>query len=152
MFILVLKTKEATEIIQGHLLEHKDDLEIFISKAIGTFRFLSQLIPWTEAKLTKLSLKWTQAYKTAWLLPRSTVSLSFTGPIEEDLIQYPTPLPIIGQTLHTHIVRCTKQDDTTNAITRLALARAKQACLCLPWAELIQEVGVRDWTDTLGNI
>jgi hypothetical protein len=60
-----LKTEEATEIIQGHHLEHKEALEIFISKAIGTFRFLSPLIPWTEADLSKLSQKWIQAYKTA---------------------------------------------------------------------------------------
>ena len=52
------KTQEATEIIQGHRLEHKEALGIFVSKAVGTFRFLSPLIPWTEKDLTKLSQKW----------------------------------------------------------------------------------------------
>ena len=59
------KTQEATEIIQGHRLEHKEALGIFVSKAVGTFRFLSPLIPWTKKDLTKLSQKWVQAYKTS---------------------------------------------------------------------------------------
>jgi hypothetical protein len=146
------KTKEATEIIEGHHLEHEEALQIFISKAIGTFRFLSPLIPWTEANLNKLSQKWTQAYKTAWRLPLSTASLPFVGPTDEGLLQNPTPIPILGQTLHAHIARCTKQDDTTCAILRLALARAKQTWLCLSWTELIQEAEAREWDDTLDNI
>jgi hypothetical protein len=146
------KTKEATEIIEGNHLEHEEALEIFISKAIGTFRFLSPLISWTEANLNKLSQKWTQAYKTAWCLPLSTVSLPFVGPTDEGLLQNPTPIPILGQTLHAHIARCTKQDDTTCAILRVALARAKQTWLCLSWTELIQEAEAREWDDTLDNI
>ena len=50
-----LKTKEVTEIIQGRHLEHKEVLEIIVSKVVGTSRFLSPLIPWTEAKLNKHS-------------------------------------------------------------------------------------------------
>jgi len=146
------RTKEATEIIEGHHLVHEEALQIFISKAIGTFRFLSPLIPWTEADLNKLSQKWTQAYKTAWRLPFSTASLPFVGPTDEGLLQNPTPIPILGQTLHAHIARCTKQDDTTCAILRLALARAKQTWLCLSWTELIQEAEAREWDDTLDNV
>jgi hypothetical protein len=43
------------------------------------------VIPWTEENLSKISQKWTQVYKSTWDLPRSTDSLPFTGPTEEDL-------------------------------------------------------------------
>ena len=45
-----------------------------------------------------------------------------------------------------------KQDDTTNVITRLSLARAKQSWLCQTWEELIQEVEARNWNETVGTI
>jgi hypothetical protein len=72
--------------------------------------------------------------------------------LSPSLAQPTMSIPVLGQTLHAHITRCTKQDDTTSVILRLDLARAKQTWLCLSWTELIQEAEARDWDDTLDEI
>ena len=69
-----IKTKET---IQGHPLDPKQAIEVFTTKSVGNFRYLTT-VPWKRRDLERLDRLWRQGYKTTWKLNKNTVNHPWT--------------------------------------------------------------------------
>ena len=59
------RTLRAKESIQGHPLAYKQAMATFSAKAVGNFRYLTAITPWSQKELDRLDRYWRQGFKTA---------------------------------------------------------------------------------------
>ena len=59
------RTLAAKDTIKGHLLDPKQAIAVFSAKAVGNFRYLAAVTPWSRRDLDRLERYWRQGYKTA---------------------------------------------------------------------------------------
>jgi len=91
------KDRCSTDLIKCHPLTPELATELFTSKGMGVFRFLAALIEWSENELSDVKQMCVQAYKNAWLLPRSTASALFFFPKTHASKESTLPMAILTQ-------------------------------------------------------
>jgi hypothetical protein len=79
MQLVMDRTLRAKETIQGHPLGPKQAVEVFVTKAVGNFRYLAT-VPWKWRDLDRLDRYWRQGYKTVWKLNESVADQPWTTP------------------------------------------------------------------------
>jgi hypothetical protein len=100
MDLVFERTIKSKETIQGHPLDPKQAIEVFVAKTVGNFRYLATA-PWKRRNLGRLDRLWRQGYKTAWKLNESTVNHPWTSPKNMGGMGYTTTLAVIAHTNDT---------------------------------------------------
>jgi len=119
------KTEEARDLLRHHPVPPEQAIDLFTSIGVGSFRYSSALVPWTEKELERLESVWIQAYKWAWGLPRTTASDVFVLPAG---MEYLRPV-VMAQELCRHLQQCLKHEDVSRQLTLRDLHLA-----CEQWA------------------
>jgi hypothetical protein len=133
------RTLRAKEAIQGHPLDHKQEMATFSAKAVGNFRYLAAITPWRQRKLDRLDRYWRQGFKTAWRLNEGTADHPWTTPKNMAGMGYASTLAILSHALHAHIERCMKTEDVACQMMKNDLDRAMKDWWCTPKEELTVE-------------
>jgi hypothetical protein len=97
MQLVMDRTLRVKETIQGHPWGPKQEVEIFTTKAVGNFRYLTTA-PWKRRDLNRLDRYWRQGYNTTWKLNESVADQPWTTPKNMDGMGYTTTLVIIAHT------------------------------------------------------
>ena len=138
--------------IKGHLLDPIQAIVVFSSKAVGNFRYLAAVTPWSRRDLDRLDRYWRQGYKTAWRLNESTADHPWTTPKNMARMSYTTTLTVMSHSLHAHIERCMKTRDVTYQIMQNELHRVMKDWMCTSKAEMTLEAAVRSWDESTDNV
>ena len=146
------RTLAAKETIRGHPLDPKQAVAIFTAKAIGNFRYLAVVTPWSRRDLERLDRYWRQGFKTAWRLNESTADHPWTTPKNMAGMGYTTTLAVLSHSLHSHVDRCMKIRDVTYQIMQNDLLRVMKDWMCTSKAELTLEAGARSWDEVTDNV
>jgi hypothetical protein len=145
------RTLRAKEAIQGHPLDHKQEMATFSAKAVGNFRYLAAITPWRQRKLDRLDRYWRQGFKTAWRLNEGTADHPWTTPKNMAGMGYTSTLTIFSHALHAHVETCMKIEDVVCQMMRNDLDRAMKDWRCTSKEELTAEAEARSWDETIDN-
>jgi len=139
------KARVARDLIKSHPLTPELSAELFAQKEIGSFRFSSVLIEWSQSELEGLQKIWVQAYKNAWHVPWSTANSLYTFPTAEGAHECPLPSGVLTQALLRHVDQCMRHEDVVKKIMLAQLARTLTEWRCNSSADLIDEMEQWDW-------
>jgi hypothetical protein len=151
MQLVMDRTLRAKETIQDHPLGPKQEVQIFVAKVVGNFRYLATA-PWKRRDLDRLDRYWRQGYKTVWKLNESVTDQPWTTPKNMVGMGYTTTLAIITHTLHAHVDRLMNRKDVANCIMENDLQRVIKEWLYTSKDELTTEAAARTWDDTVDNV
>ena len=105
------RTRQEVTNIQHHPLEANEAVDLFISKAVGYFRFSAAIVTWSQRELENLHRLWKQGYKAAWHLPAGTADAVVAFPKERGALAYPNPWAVLTQSVIEHINRGLMHED-----------------------------------------
>ena len=97
------RTRQEVINIQHHPLEANEAVDLFISKAVGYFRFSAAIVTWSQRELENLHRLWKQGYKAAWHLPAGAADAVVAFPKERGALAFPNPWAVLTQTVIEHI-------------------------------------------------
>jgi hypothetical protein len=151
MDLVVERTLRAKETIQGHPLGPRQAVEVFVTKAVGNFRYLATA-PWRKRDWDRLDRYCRQGYKTAWKLNESVANHQWTTPKNMGGMGYTTTLVILAHTLHAHVDRCMRTKDVAYHLMTNDLHSAMKEWLYTSKEELTREAAARTSDETVDNV
>ena len=146
------RTRQEVINIQHHPLEADEAVDLFISKAVGYFRFSAAIVTWSQRELENLHRLWKQGYKAAWHLPAGTADAVVAFPKERGALAYPNPWAVLTQTVIEHINRGLMHDDVVKKELLAELEEAKHDALCSSLQDIQAEMALWSWDQAKNNV
>ena len=146
------RTREEIRNIRHHPLEADEAVNLFISKAVGYFRFSAAIVTWSQRELEDLHKLWKQGYKAAWHLPEGTADAAVAFPKEKGALALPNPWAILTQTVIAHINRGLMHEDVVKAELLAELEEAKHDALCSSLQDIQAEMALWTWDQAKNNV
>ena len=146
------RTREEILNIQHHPLETDAAADLFISKAVGYFRFSAAIVTWSQRELEDLHKLWKQGYKAAWHLIAGTADATVAFPKEKGALAMPNPWAVLTQTVIAHINRGLMHDDVVKAELLAELEEAKHDALCSSLQDIQAEMALWTWDQAKNNV
>ena len=149
---ILQRTKELVESIRHHPFTPEIAVEIFVSQAVGLFRYSAAIVDWSQQELRDLQVQWAKGYRTAWHLKEQVTPAPFLMAAEFGCFNLPTPKEVMAATIGAHIERSLLHDDTTRTCMLGMLEDAKMYCACLTFQDMREEMSLWDWNQARPNM
>ena len=146
------RTRQEVLNIQHHPLEADEAVDLFISKAVGYFRFSAAIVTWSQRELENLHGLWKQGYKAAWHLPAGAADAVVAFPKERGALAFPNPWAVLTQTVIEHINRGLMHDDVVKKELLAELEEAKHDALCSSLQDIQAEMALWSWDQAKNNV
>jgi len=149
---ILQRTKELVESIRHHPFTPEIATEIFISQAVGLFRYSAAIVDWSQQELQDLRVQWARGYRTAWHLKDQVTPAPFLLATEFGCMNLPTPKEVIAAAIGAHVERALLHDDATRTCMLGMLEDAKAHSACLTFQDMQEEMHLWDWNQARPNV